>query len=166
MRNAPDNARTIGNTGGNMSIGEICDRRVAAFPGVTTVLAVAKAMHSFGDRLVLVTGERACRRVAIGVVTEHELVGALVHGDDPAQLTLKEIMMPYAAFAGEGDDVLDTLCWMRRNGLHDVIVHDKSGAPVGTVSLDQLADSVAGELSEVAAHAPDDSGAAARSALH
>jgi hypothetical protein len=29
-----------------------------------------------------------------------------------------------------------------------------------------LVDSVAGELSEVAAHAPGDSGAAARSALH
>lgn len=149
-----------------MSISEICDRRIAAFPAAMTVLAAAKAMHSFGDRLAVVTDERAGRRVGVGIVTEHELVGAMVHGDDPAQLTLKEIMMPYPAFAGEGDDVLDTLCWMRRNGLRDVIVHDRSGAPVGTVSLDQLADAVAGELSEVAAPALDDGRVAARRALH
>jgi signal-transduction protein with cAMP-binding, CBS, and nucleotidyltransferase domain len=149
-----------------MSIGEICERRVPAFPGATTVLATARAMHSFGDRLVVVTDERAGRRVAIGIVTEHELLGVMAQGEDPARLTLKEIMVPCPAFAGEGDDVLDTLCWMRRNGLRDVIVHDKSGVPLGTVSLDQLADSVAGELSEVAAHAPGESATAAPSALH
>ena len=149
-----------------MSIGEICDRRVPAFPGITTVLAAAKAMHSFGDRLAVVTGQRAGRRVAAGVVTEHELVGAMAHGDDTARLTLKEIMMPYPPFVGESDDVLDTLCWMRRNGLRDAIVHDKWGNPVGTVSLDRLADSVAGELSDIAAHAPGQGPIAARSALH
>jgi signal-transduction protein with cAMP-binding, CBS, and nucleotidyltransferase domain len=149
-----------------MSIGEICERRVPAFPGATTVLVAAKAMHSFGDRLVVVTDERACRRVTIGIVTEHELLGVMAQGEDPARLTLKEIMVPCPAFVGEGDDVLDTLCWMRRNGLRDVIVHDRSGAPLGTVSLDQLADSVAGELSEVAAHAPGESATAAPSALH
>jgi hypothetical protein len=37
---------------------------------------------------------------------------------------------------------------------------------VGTVSLDRLADSVAGELDEVAAHMPAQSDAPARSALH
>ena len=63
-----------------MSIGEICDRRVPALPSGTTGLAAAKAMHSFGDRLAVVTDERAGRSVAAGVVTEHELVGAMVHG--------------------------------------------------------------------------------------
>ena len=149
-----------------MSIGEIFDRRVPGFPVTTTVLAAAMAMHSFGDRLAVVTHEHAGRRVAAGIVTEHELVGVMAHGDDPARLTLKEIMVPCPPFVGESEDVLDTLCWMRRNGLRDVIVHDKSGAPVGTVSLDRLADSVAGELSDVAVHAPGDSGRAARGALH
>lgn len=157
---------TLSETGCNMSIGEICDRRVPAFPAATTVLAVAKAMHSFGDRLAVVTDERAGRRVAIGVVTERELVGAIVHDEDLSRLSVKEIMMPYPPFAGEGADVLDTLCWMRRNSLRDVIVHDKSGTPLGTVSLDQLADSIAGELSGVAAHAPGDRDTPARSALH
>lgn len=149
-----------------MSIGEICDRRVPTFSVATTVLAVAKAMHSFGDRLAVVTDERTGRRVAMGVVTERELVGAVVHDEDLSRLKVKEIMTPYPPFAGEGDDILDTLCWMRRNGLRDAIVHDKSGAPVGVVSLDQLADSVAGELSEVAAHAPGQGTRATRRALH
>jgi CBS domain-containing protein len=149
-----------------MFIGEICDRRVPTFPGATTVLAAAKAMHSFGDRLAVVTEELAGRCVAAGVLTAHELVGAMAHGEDPSRVTLKEVMVPYPPFVGESEDVLDTLCWMRRNSLRDVIVHDKTGAPVGTVSLDRLADSIAGELSEVAAHAPDDRSMPARGALH
>jgi len=149
-----------------MSIGEICDRRIPTVPATTTVLAAAASMHSFGDRLLVITGERGGRRVAVGVVTEHELVGVMVNGEDPSRVSVGEIMVPYPAFVGEGDDVRDTLCWMRRNGLRDVIVHDKSGVPLGTVSLDQLADSVAGELSEVAAHAPGESATAAPSALH
>jgi signal-transduction protein with cAMP-binding, CBS, and nucleotidyltransferase domain len=149
-----------------MSIGEICDRRIPTIPADTAVLTAAKSMHSFGERLLVVLDERADRRVAVGTVTEHELVGVIAQGEDPAQLTIKDIMRPYPPFVGEADDVLETLCWMRRNNLRDVIVHDQGGALLGMVSLDQLADSVAGELSDVAAHAPEDSGARVRSSLH
>jgi signal-transduction protein with cAMP-binding, CBS, and nucleotidyltransferase domain len=148
------------------SIGAICDRRIPAFPATATVLAAARSMHSFGDRLAIVTDERAGRCVAVGVVTEHELLGVLVHGEDPAQLTVRETMRRDPAFVGEGDDVLEALCWMRRNGLHEVVVHGSAGTVVGTVTLDRLADSVAGELGEVAAHMPDESGAADRRARH
>jgi hypothetical protein len=65
----------------------------------------------------------------------------------------------------ENDDVLDTLCWMHRHHLRDVIVHGKGGALLGTVSLNQLADSVASELSEVASASPEEY-AQDRIALH
>ena len=149
-----------------MSIGEICDRRVPAAPAATTVLDAVRSMHSFGDRLLVVTDERAGRRVAVGVVTERELLGVMALGEDPSQLTVKDIMCPCPAFVTEGDDVLDTLCWMHRHHLRDVIVHGKGGALLGTVSLDQLADSVAGELSEVASCAPDDRDGQDYRALH
>jgi predicted transcriptional regulator len=123
-------------------------------------------MHSFGDRLAIVTDERAGKRVAVGVVTEHDLVGVLAHGEDAASLTVREIMRPHPAFVGEDDDVLDTLCWMRRHGLHDVVVHGSTGGVVGTVSLDRLADSVAGELSEVTAPVPLQPAASGRGAPH
>jgi hypothetical protein len=54
---------------------------------------------------------------------------------------------------------------MHRHHLRDVIVHGKGGALLGTVSLNQLADSVASELTEVAALSPEDL-ARDRSALH
>ena len=149
-----------------MSIGEICERRIPAIPAAAAVLTAAKSMHSFGERLLVVVDEREGKRVAVGTVTEHELVGVMAQGEDPAQLTVKDIMRPYPPFVGEADDVLETLCWMRRHNLRDVIVHGKGGVMLGMISLDQLTDSVAGELSEVAAHAPDDSGAPARSSLH
>ena len=149
-----------------MSIGEICDRRVATVPATTSVLAAAKAMHSFGDRLLVVLDERAGRRVAVGTVTEHELVGVIAQDEDPSQLTVKDIMCPYPPFVGETDDVLETLCWMRRNHLHEVIVHGKGGALLGMVSLDQLADSVAGELSNVGTPMPEGTSGPVSSPLH
>jgi signal-transduction protein with cAMP-binding, CBS, and nucleotidyltransferase domain len=133
-----------------MSIGEICDKRVPTAPAATTVLAAVKSMHSCGDRMIVVTDERGGRRVAVGVVTDYELLGVMAQGEDPSQITVRDIMCPCPAFVSEADDVIDTLCWMHRHHLRDVIVHGKGGALLGTVSLNQLADSVASELSEVA----------------
>ena len=138
-----------------MSIGEICDRRVPAAPAATTVLEAVKSMHSFGDRLLVVTDERGGRRVAVGIVTERELLGVMAQGQNPALLTVEDIMCPCPAFVTEGDDVLDTLCWMHRHHLRDVIVHGKGGTLLGTVSLDQLADNVAGELSDAVSCSSD-----------
>jgi CBS domain containing-hemolysin-like protein len=147
-----------------MSIGSICERRVPAVPATISVLEAARSMHSFGDRMAIVIDERAGRRIAVGVVTEHELVGVLVHREDPATLTVSDIMRPHPAFVGENDDVLDTLYWMRRNGLHEAVVHGRAGAVVGTVSLDRLADSVAGELCDVTVLEPAQPGVPARGA--
>jgi len=145
----------IGPARSNMSIGEICDRRVPAAPAATTVLEAVKSMHSFGDRLLVVTDERGGRRVAVGIVTERELLGVMAQGKNPALLTVEDIMCPCPAFVTEGDDVLDTLCWMHRHHLRDVIVHGKGGTLLGTVSLDQLADNVAGELSDAVSCSSD-----------
>ena len=149
-----------------MSVGEICDRRVPAMPSATTVLAAVRSMVSFGDRLLVVTDERAGRRIGVGVVTEQERLGVMAEGEDPSRLTVKDIMCPCPAFVTEGDDILDTLCWMHRHHLRDVIVHGKEGTLLGTVSLDQLADSVATELSDVVAAASDTDHAQICSALH
>ena len=149
-----------------MSIGEICDRRVPAASVTTTVLEAVRSMHNLGDRLLIVTDERGGYRVAVGVVTERELLGVMAQGVDPAQLTVQDIMCPCPAFVTEGDDVLDTLCWMHRHHLRDVIVHGKGGALLGTVSLDQLADSVAGELSDVVSCESDDQISQSRKSLH
>jgi predicted transcriptional regulator len=101
----------------------------------------------------------------VGVVTDHEVLGVVAQGGDPSQVTVQDIMCPCPAFVSENDDVLDTLCWMHRHHLRDVIVHGKGGALLGTVSLNQLADSVASELSEVASASPEEY-AQDRIALH
>ena len=137
-----------------MSVGEICDRRIPTAPADTTALEAARSMHGFRDHVLVVTDERDGRRVAVGMVTEYDLLGVMAQGADPALVPVREIMAPFPAFVSEADDVLDTLCWMRRNHLRDVIVHGRGGAILGTVSLDQLADTVADELVEVAEAAP------------
>jgi CBS domain containing-hemolysin-like protein len=133
-----------------MLIGEICDRRVPIAPGTTTVAAAAKAMHAFDEHVLVVTEERDGKQRAVGTVTDRELGAVLAQDADPRRLTLQDIMRLPAAFVAESDSGLDTLCWMRRYGLRDAVVHDESGAVLGIVSLDQLVESLANEIGETA----------------
>jgi CBS domain-containing protein len=149
-----------------VTVGKICERRVATLPAVATVLAAAKTMYNSGERLLVVTDEHAGNRAAVGVVTDHELVSVMAEEGDPSRLTLKDIMCPNPGFVTEGDDVLDTLCWMRRNHLRDVIVHNQAGELLGILSVDRLVENLASELDDVESCAQEESPAHPRHPLH
>jgi len=149
-----------------MIIGEICDRRVPTAAGTTTVLAAAKSIHSFDERLLVVTEERDGKPVAVGIVTARELVAVIAQEGNPWRLTLKDIMCPHPGFVTESDGALDTMCWMRRNRLRDVIVHSEGGALLGIVSMDELVASLADELGDTVSCAAEERPLPTRGALH
>jgi signal-transduction protein with cAMP-binding, CBS, and nucleotidyltransferase domain len=116
-------------------------------PRSASVLAAARSMGAFGERVLIVTDEKAGKRVAVGLVTEHELVeGVIARGADPARSSLGEIMDTNPGFVRETDSVFDTIRWMHRNRLREVIVHDKAGRMVGVLTFDQLFDAIAGDF--------------------
>jgi signal-transduction protein with cAMP-binding, CBS, and nucleotidyltransferase domain len=152
--------------GDEMRIGDVCDRRIPIAAAGTTVLAAAKSMHGFGEHMLVVTEEREGKVVAVGIVTERDLVGVIALEGAPNRLTLRDVMGPPPAFVVESDNVFETVCWMRRNHLRDVVVHDQAGRLLGTVSIDQLVEGLAGELGEDASSAGGELPPQQRPAFH
>jgi signal-transduction protein with cAMP-binding, CBS, and nucleotidyltransferase domain len=134
-----------------MGVGNICNRRIPIAEGGASVLAAAKSMQAFDVPILVVVEEKDGRRVAVGIVTDRELARNVVaRGADPLQLTVKDVMRGDPCFVREADDVYETACWMHRNRLKEAIVHDEAGGLAGLVTLEQLIDSLAGEITGVA----------------
>lgn len=150
-----------------MSIGSICNRRIPITEGGTSVLAAAKSMQALGESILVVTDMKDGRRVAVGIVTEHEFAQNVVAcRADPLRLAVKDVMRANPCFVKEADDVYETACWMHRNRLREAIVHDESGGLVGLVTIEQLIDSLAGEIAGVAELPAAEAGAPSRIPLH
>jgi len=129
-----------------MTVGEICNRRIQSAPASTTVLEAAKSMHAFEDRLLIVTDRRKGRLCAVGVVTDHELAATIARDGDPRALTIGQIMRPHPGFVTESDGILETALWMRHHGMREVVVHDRDGALLGIVGMERLIESLAADL--------------------
>jgi signal-transduction protein with cAMP-binding, CBS, and nucleotidyltransferase domain len=157
---------TIGSPRHQLTVGEICERRIPTAPASTTVLAAAKSMNAFGDRLVVVTDRLDGRLRALGVVTERELAAVIAREGDPSRLTLAEVMHTHPGFVTESDGILETALWMRHNFLREVIVHDGQGALLGIVGMDRLIESLAAELDGVAHAGLDAPAPSQRGAFH
>lgn len=134
-----------------MSVGTVCNRNVIVAAASTTAVAAAQCMERFDEHVLVVIDDRADRRLAVGIVTDRELAGVIAREADPARVTLQEIMRADPGFVTDTADVLDTACWMRRNGLREAVVHDEAGRLVGVVTLDQLVESLAEEIAGSAA---------------
>ena len=134
----------------DMTVGEICNRRITTAPASTTVLAAAKSMHAFGDRLLVVTALEEARPRALGVITDRELATVIAHEGNPSAVTLADVMRPHPGFVTESDGILETALWMRHHGMREVIVHDREGALLGTVGMERLIESLAADLDGVA----------------
>jgi signal-transduction protein with cAMP-binding, CBS, and nucleotidyltransferase domain len=129
-----------------MNVGAACNRRIAMAEKSTSVFAAAKSMSAFDERMLVVTEKRNGALAAVGIVTDHELVAKVVAlRADPLKLTVQDVMRRDHAFVMDTDGVPETIAWMRRNMLNEAIVHEKGGGVIGIVTLDGLADSLAGE---------------------
>lgn len=149
-----------------MSVGEICERRIATAPVTMSALAAAKSMHTLGDRVLVVTGRREGAFQALGIVTDHELAGIIICGANPSVITVAEIMRPRPGFVTEDDGILETTLWMRHHGLREVIVNDRNGALAGIVSMERLIESLAADLDGITLPGAGAAAPAWRTAFH
>ena len=134
-----------------MAIGEICSREVVVAGPEESVREGAELMrlHHAGD--VVVVEERGGARVPIGIVTDRDIVVAVVaKGLDPDKLTLRDIVSPELTLAKETLGVAETVELMRAHGIRRVPIVDAAGALVGIVSADDILDLMAEELTALA----------------
>ena len=150
-----------------MGIGEICNRRIPIAERGTSVRAAAKCMQAYDVPILVVVDQKDGKRLAVGIVTEHEFVRYVVAcRADPSRLCVEDVMRSNPVFVNEADDVYTTACWMHRNRLREAIVHNEAGTLVGVVTIEQLIDSLAGEVAGVAELPANQAGLSTRMPLH
>ena len=134
-----------------MSIGEICTRDVVVAAASTTVDTAAELMrrHHVGD--LVVVEERGGQRIPLGIITDRDIVVEVVAaGLDPKALTVGDIMGPELVTGREEDGILDTLKIMRTRGVRRLPILDETGGLLGIVTVDDLIEVFAEELTDLA----------------
>lgn len=134
-----------------MQIGEICTREVVCTSVETPVAAAAKLMRQYHTGDVIVTRSHGGKRVPLGIVTDRDIVlGVIATELAPGTLTVGDIMGAELTTAGENEDVFDAIQRMRNKGVRRMPIVDEDGALTGIVSIDDIIEILAEELTELA----------------
>ena len=134
-----------------MPIGEMCVRDVVVAGPETTVSQAAKLMakHHVGN-LVVVREESRGRVFPIGIITDRDIVRNVVaEALDPDVFTLGDLVARELVTAPEDQGIFECMQQMRINGIRRLPVVDSDGILVGIISLDDLIQLLAEEMSEL-----------------
>jgi CBS domain-containing protein len=133
-----------------MRIGEICTSDTICCTRDETVQGAAMLMrrHHVGDLVVVDHDDGG--NVPVGILTDRDIVMAVIApGLDPASLLAGDIMSDDLLTASEHDDVVETIQHMRQRGIRRVPVVNANGNLSGIVSVDDLLEFLAEEMSEL-----------------
>jgi CBS domain-containing protein len=133
-----------------MNVGEICNREVVLAERRTPVTDAAKLMREQHVGSLVVANKTAQGWVPVGILTDRDIVVAVVAGGvDPAKLMVDDVMSGELVTVREADSVFDVLGLMRRRGIRRVPVLAPNGTLAGIVTIDDLLEIVAEELTDL-----------------
>jgi len=138
-----------------MPIGELCNRAVVFATRKTTITEAAQLMRHYhvGDLVVMDLVKD--KRVPVGIVTDRdiviEIIGESLSVDD---FTVGDIMSQQLISVPETAGVIETIRLMRANGIRRIPVINEKGGLAGIISVDDMMDLLAEELTELAKVAP------------
>lgn len=137
--------------GERLNASDICTRDVVVAGRNTSVNEAAHLMRAQHVGALVVVDETAQGRMVAGMLTDRDIVTAIVAQDvNPADLRVADAMSTDVLTARAEDSIVDLLGGMRRKGVRRVPVVDAAGVLLGLVALDDLLEVVAEELSLVA----------------
>jgi len=134
-----------------MPVGQFCLREVIICDRNTPIRDVAKLMrrHHVGDLLVVDDVEG--KRVPVGIVTDRDIAVSVLALDlDPTVISAGDILSREIVTVREDQGLFDTMQLMRVHGIRRMPVVDDQGALVGIISVDDLIQLFAEEMSELA----------------
>ncbi|MEK6201898.1 MAG: CBS domain-containing protein [Desulfobulbaceae bacterium] len=139
-----------------MPIGELCNRAVVFATRKTSITEAAKLMRQYhvGD-LVVMDLVKEDKRVPVGIVTDRDIVIEII-GDSLSvdDFTVGDIMSQQLISVPETAGVIETIRLMRANGIRRIPVINEAGGLAGIISVDDMMDLLAEELTELARVAP------------
>jgi len=134
-----------------MNVDRIYTRGVIRIPKTASVAEAALAMRRHSVGLLLVTGEGADEFQALGIVTDRDLaIKALAEGANPETTTVGAVMTRRLDTVAASDDIHEALLTMQRQECRRLAVTDDTGRIVGVLSVDDLVDGIAADLSSLA----------------
>jgi len=108
-------------------------------------------MREYHVGAMVVIDEQGEKRIPVGIVTDRDLViEVLAQGVPPETVTVSDMMSAALITAHENDDLMDTLKRMRTKGVRRVPVVGTDGALLGILSVDDVIDLLAEELTDLA----------------
>ncbi|WPC66628.1 CBS domain-containing protein [Rhodoferax ferrireducens] len=133
--------------GERLTTGEICTRSVTIAFKQTPLNGAARLMRENHVGCLVVVDEVRGKRIVVGVLTDRDIVTAVVASDlDPSTLQVEDVMSTDLVTAREDDSLIDLMHSMRRKGVRRVPVVGEQDELMGVVTLDDVLDILAQEL--------------------
>lgn len=130
-----------------LTTGEICTRHVTIAFKRTPLNGAARLMRENHVGCLVVVDEVAGLQTVVGILTDRDIVTAVVAADlDPALLLVEDVMTTDLIIAREDDSLIDLMHSMRRKGVRRIPVVGAQGELAGIVTLDDVLDILAQEL--------------------
>ena len=134
--------------GERLTVGEICTRSVTIAFRSTPLNGAARLMRENHVGSLVVVEETGGLRVVVGILTDRDIVTAVVAADlEPATLRTEDVMSTDLITAREDDSLIDLVRSMRRKGVRRVPVVGAQGELMGLATLDDVLDVLSQELS-------------------
>ena len=134
-----------------MAIGEICNREVVYINRDVTVHAACKLMRHYHVGSLVVVDETDGKRLPVGILTDRDIVVEIDAMDlDAKVITAGDIMSSQLVTVPENHGVLETIEVMRLKGVRRMPVVDAEGRLAGIVTIDDLLEVLAEELTDIA----------------
>lgn len=135
-----------------MSAGEYCNREVVVIHKDAAVRDAVNLLRNYHVGDVVVVEQVAGKKHPIGILTDRDIVVEILAKDvDMTSVTVGDVMSLKLVTVTEQTSLLDTLERMRQHGVRRLPVVDSAGVLVGIITLDDLMELLAEQISKVAA---------------
>jgi CBS domain-containing protein len=130
-----------------MTVGKICNREVVITTPEATLIAVAKLMREYHVGDVVVVNARGDEKVPVGIITDRDIVLAIVASEIDLDAVLAgDIMSHELLTAGEQESIWDVLQRMRSHGVRRLPVVNARGGLEGILSVNDFLELISEEL--------------------
>ncbi|MBX5462672.1 MAG: CBS domain-containing protein [Steroidobacteraceae bacterium] len=134
-----------------MNVGQLCSRDLISVPASATLSEVARLMHDQHIGSVVVIKSPLDRPVAVGVITDRDVVRAqLQRTADLSRLRAEDVMTPNPLVLSEDSQPEDAVRKMRARAVRRAPVVDAHGTLIGLVSTDDLVAHIGRQLGNIA----------------
>jgi CBS domain-containing protein len=133
--------------GERLTTGEICTRNVTIAFKKTTLPMAARLMRENHVGSLVVVDEAGGQRIVVGVLTDRDIVTAVIApGLDVDSVLVEDVMSTDLVTAREDDSLIDLMRAMRQKGVRRIPVVGDHNELIGVVTLDDVLDILSQEL--------------------